>query len=143
MTRKPSVVLDVNVIVSGFLKGGGPPVQIVRLWQRDDIAVVVSEHIIKTVFEVWDRPFFVARVDRLDRALALDLTHEQATHVSPDRSVTGVTDDDEDDMVLGTAVAAGADYLVTGDQGLLAVGEYNGVRIVTARQFLDIFERSD
>lgn len=46
-------------------------------------------------------------------------------------------------MVLGTAVAAGADYLVTGDQGLLAVGEYNGVRIVTARQFLDIFERSD
>jgi predicted nucleic acid-binding protein len=39
-------------------------------------------------------------------------------------------------MVLGTAVAAGADYLVTGDAGLLAIGEYRGVRIVSAREFL-------
>lgn len=42
----------------------------------------------------------------------------------------------EDDLVLGTAVAAHADFLVTGDKGLLAIGGYRGVRIVTAEQFL-------
>ncbi len=65
------------------------------------------------------------------------------TVVHPDTSVTGIADDDEDDAVLGTAVAAGADYLVTGDQGLLAIGEHAGVRIVTARQFLDILEMTE
>jgi predicted nucleic acid-binding protein len=49
-----------------------------------------------------------------------------------------VADDEEDDLVLGTAVAANADVLVTGDPGLLRIGEYRGVRIVTAREFLDI-----
>ena len=48
--------------------------------------------------------------------------------VEPDPSVSGVCDDAEDDHVLGTAVAANADYLVTGDRGLLRVGEYRGVR---------------
>lgn len=56
----------------------------------------------------------------------------------PDPSVRGIAPDLEDDLVLGTAVAANADYLVTGDNGLLDLVEYPGVRIVTATQFLDI-----
>ena len=56
--------------------------------------------------------------------------------VEPDLSVSGVCDDTEDDLVLGTAVKANADYLVTGDKGLLQIGEYRGVLIVDAATFL-------
>jgi predicted nucleic acid-binding protein len=55
--------------------------------------------------------------------------------------VRGVAPDTEDDLVLGTAVAANADFLVTGDKGLLAIGEYCGVRIVTAEAFLQALEQ--
>ena len=72
---------------------------------------------------------------RSNRPGASDLD-EQEEPILPDPSVTGGADDEEDDLVLGTAVAAGADFLVTGDTGLLRIGEYRGVRIVTARQFL-------
>jgi predicted nucleic acid-binding protein len=60
---------------------------------------------------------------------------------TPDPSVSGVAPDDEDDLVLGTAVAAEADFLVTGDKGFLAVREFRGVRIVTADEFLAELEK--
>lgn len=50
-----------------------------------------------------------------------------------------VPDDPEDDVVVATAVAARADYLVTGDRRhLLPLGSYQGIRVVTPRQFLDL-----
>jgi putative PIN family toxin of toxin-antitoxin system len=44
--------------------------------------------------------------------------------------------DAADDVVLDTAVAAAADLLVTGDQDLLILREYQGVPIVSPREFL-------
>ena len=48
--------------------------------------------------------------------------------------------DPADDPILGTAVAASADYLVTGDRDLLDLGSFRGIPITTARQFLDLLE---
>ena len=56
--------------------------------------------------------------------------------------VTGVVRDPNDDMIVACALAAGADYIVTRDKDLLSLGEHEGIRIVTPRQFLDLLERS-
>ena len=46
--------------------------------------------------------------------------------------------DPKDDMIVATAIRAEADHLVTGDRRhLLALGEYEGIKIVTPREFLD------
>jgi uncharacterized protein len=140
MSSEPKVTLDVNMLVSGFLKGGGPPSTIIDAWRTGRFQVLLSTHIIESVHDVWERPYFIANSARIDRELAVELMVEQTEPVDPDPSVTGIADDDEDDLVLGTAVAAGADYLVTGDTGLLAIGEYRGVKIVTAREFLMLID---
>ena len=57
-------------------------------------------------------------------------------------SIRGVCRDPNDDMVLECAIVAGAELIVTGDKDLLAIGNYEGVRIVTPRTFLDEFERT-
>ena len=54
----------------------------------------------------------------------------------PDRRI--VPDDPNDDTIIATAVVAGADYLVTGDRDLLVLDHYQGVAILTPRQFLDM-----
>ena len=47
--------------------------------------------------------------------------------------------DPKDDKIVATAVKAGAGYLVTGDRThLLALGEYEGIKIITPRAFLDL-----
>lgn len=60
----------------------------------------------------------------------VDRYAELATLVRP-APIPRVTPDPDDDVVIGTALAAKADCIVTGDRTFLAVGEYQGVRIVS------------
>ena len=49
-----------------------------------------------------------------------------------------ITPDPDDDVVIGTALAAQAELIVTGDKPLLSVTEYHGVRIVGVAQAVQI-----
>ncbi|MGH2534243.1 MAG: putative toxin-antitoxin system toxin component, PIN family [Thermomicrobiales bacterium] len=49
-----------------------------------------------------------------------------------------ISRDPNDDKFLATALAAHADFLVTEDNDLLVLGDYQGVRIVDARTFLSL-----
>jgi predicted nucleic acid-binding protein len=52
-----------------------------------------------------------------------------------------VAGDPKDDPIIATAVVAKADYLVTGDRAhLLPIREYQGIRIVSPREFLEVLE---
>ncbi len=64
-----------------------------------------------------------------------------ATPVRPP-AVAGVAPDPDDDVVIGTALAARADLIVTGDRGLLSVGEHRGVRVVGVAQALALIEQT-
>jgi hypothetical protein len=55
-------------------------------------------------------------------------------------AVPPVAPDPDDDVVIGTALAAKADFLVTGDRTLLAVGEYQGTRFVSIHEALELVE---
>ena len=67
----------------------------------------------------------------------VDLYAEFVSVVKP-FPVPRIAPDPDDDVVLGTALAAKADVVVTGDHALLSVGQYEGIRIVSASQALDI-----
>ena len=61
---------------------------------------------------------------------------EMAAELPKLRAVPG---DPKDDMVVATAVATTAEYLVTGDRKhLLSLGTYEGIQIVTPRDFLEL-----
>ncbi len=53
----------------------------------------------------------------------------------------GVCRDPNDEVVLGAAVEGRAAAIVTGDADLLALGEFEGIVIVTPRAFLEWIER--
>lgn len=63
--------------------------------------------------------------------------------VAPVSIHTPVATHPEDDLILATAVAGNAEYLVTGDRQLLALGTYEGVRIVSAAEFLAVLEADE
>jgi hypothetical protein len=72
-----------------------------------------------------------------DRDALLQLLRAEAI-LLPHEPAPGVCRDPDDDYLLGCAAAGGADYLVTGDDDLLAVRQYRGVAIVDARTFLTV-----
>lgn len=62
---------------------------------------------------------------------------EMALH--PTERLTVVTANDDDNRILECALAARAEFLVTGDaQHLLPLGSYRDTKIVTPSQFLDL-----
>jgi putative PIN family toxin of toxin-antitoxin system len=63
--------------------------------------------------------------------------------VDPEPLPTPVCRDRDDDLVLATAMAAGADMVVTGDQDLLVLKAYRRVAIVTPRAFIEALDRTD
>lgn len=66
--------------------------------------------------------------------LLLALTAEM---VAPDTPPEAVTGDPDDDLILGCAIQAKVDVLVSGDRRhLLPVGEHRGVRVITPQAFL-------
>ena len=136
-------VLDVNVLVSGFPASTGTVRFLIDRWQDDDYVLIVSDHVISGVIKAWRNPYFRSRFRVDDAGIAIALLRDVATAVEPVDDVHGIADDEEDDLVLATAVAGSADYLVTGDKGLLVLGSFRGVRIVTPRAFLDILEAPD
>lgn len=63
-----------------------------------------------------------------------------AITVSPSRTVEVVEEDPDDNRVIECALAAGARWIVSGDQHLLGLEEYEGIRIVGAAVATKILE---
>ena len=134
-------VLDANVYASALVKPDGPPGRILHLLLADRaLEVVLSRSIIIELRRCLEYPklrkYIRLTDDEIDRwILALELI---ADVVTPDKEVRAVPDDRDDDHLLAAALEGRAAFLVTGDQHVLALGEYEGVRIVTPAGFLKI-----
>jgi predicted nucleic acid-binding protein len=49
-----------------------------------------------------------------------------------------VTDDPDDDKFIETALVAGSQWIVSGDKDLQTLGAYRGVKVISARAFMDM-----
>ena len=60
--------------------------------------------------------------------------------VTPASGIHGFAPDAEDDLVLATAVAGRADYLITGDRRFREVGQHGAIAIRSPREFVFILD---
>ena len=61
--------------------------------------------------------------------------------VEPEPLSERICRDADDDVVLATAVAGKADVIVTGDDDLLVLKTFRGIRILSPRKFLKLLDR--
>jgi putative PIN family toxin of toxin-antitoxin system len=96
--------------------------------------VVASEHILA---EVARHLASKAKLSASHAADILAFLRGQVEIVRPATVPASACRDRDDLAILGTALAARADYLLTGDRDLLDLGEYGGIPILTPRAFHD------
>jgi putative PIN family toxin of toxin-antitoxin system len=135
-------VLDSSVLISGFLTRGGVPDQVLDAVERGDFTLCLSGEILAETASVLLRaPKLQARYG-FDSAAAeafCDGLAAMAEITASLPKLQAVPADPKDDMVVATSVAAKAEYLVTGDRKhLLSLRAYEGIQIVTPREFLDL-----
>jgi putative PIN family toxin of toxin-antitoxin system len=125
-------VFDTNIYVSAFAIPGGRAEAALLKAVEGEVRLVISRPIIRELLDVLARRFG-RDAEELAR-VALFLA-ELAEVVQPRRKIEMLSDD-ADNRILECAIAGRADVIVTGDQAMLELGEYQGVRIVTLREFL-------
>ena len=59
-------------------------------------------------------------------------------HVEPKQRIDAVIEDPTDNRILECAAASGSDYLVSGDKHLLKLGQYQGIKIVSSADFIQM-----
>lgn len=127
------VVLDSNVIISGFLFGGRPA-RLLEYALVGRIACFTSLPILDEVREVLQRPKFGLSPDQ---ALTLvEELHGLCEIVTPRRRVHAVTADPDDNAVLECALAADAAVIVSGDAHLPSLEPWGRVRILSPAKAL-------
>ena len=140
----PKVVLDSSILVSAFIAPQTELIQLLRLPLRHRYELVLSKDILG---ETAASPLTKESVRRYATYADEDVHPYLAWLLSVAKIVdelpelSAVPADPKDNMVVATAVAAQADYLVTGDRRhLLPMKEYQGIPIISARSFLDLLE---
>lgn len=101
----------------------------------------LSQPVILEILDVLRRPELTRKFRTLkgmDMARIIEILGQ--AEIVEVETVPKVSRDIKDDKFLATARAAGAEYLVTEDEDLLVIGEYEGIRIVDTADFLDILE---
>ena len=134
-------VLDTVVFVRALINPKGR-------WGRllfefsDQYVIVLSPDIIKEIVSVLYRPALrkrfpqIADPPALERVLQL---FEQAEVVEPEGEIA-LCRDPADDKFFACALAGGAHCIVTEDQDILTVGEYRGVRPISAAEFIALVD---
>ena len=132
-------VLDTNALASGFRGVRNPistPGQIIQAWKTGRFELMVSEHVLDELRRTFATRYFTRHLSAELIADALRSLEAEATVTPITVPVHGVATHSEDDLILATAVSANANYLVTGDGPLQALGAYQGVTILSPRTFL-------
>ena len=139
-------VIDLNVIISAVISPLDIPYRIWTAWLwHGQSTLVISEGMIVELAGKLGTPRIARRygigVDDVDATTTLLRTLGSLV-VVPTEAITPVTGDPEDDLVLASAHLGGADYLVTGDRGLLDLGHHEGIAILSPREFLGVLPTS-
>jgi putative PIN family toxin of toxin-antitoxin system len=116
------VVLDTNVLVSGLAYPESLPGRILNAWRQGGLEVVLSRYILDEMVRVLPRLPRLLMTPSEIRDLA-DSFLFLADVVEPCAERDATLRDEKDQLILGTLIAAQADYLVTGDKDLLALAE--------------------
>ncbi len=125
-------VFDTNIYVSAFAIPGGRAEAALVKAVKGEVRLVISKLIIHELLDVLTRKF---GRDAEELARVAVFLAELAEVVQPRRKIE-VLSDDTDNRILECAMAGRADGIVTGDRAMLELGECQGVRIMTLKEFL-------
>ncbi len=123
-------MLDTNVVASALLWSGGPG-RLLLAGREQRVQLFTSRPLLAELTEILGRRKFGKKIAASELTVdqLVDRYAELAALVRP-VAVAGIAPDPDDDVVIGTALAANVELIVTGDRGLLTVAEHQGVRFV-------------
>ena len=130
-------ILDTNIFLSG-IHWSGASNKVLREWFIGSFVSVSSPQINQELF-IQLRDFKI-QMEIEEIEWWEDIVLEKSILVIPKRKVNVVKDDPDDNKFIEAALEGKADYIVTQDRHLLNIKEFEGIKMVTPKEFLRILK---
>ena len=127
------IVLDTNVLVSAIISDGKSR-ELLKKGIANQYSIVMSDLILKELITVLRRPKFELSEDELQRTILALIRTTEVVNVKT--KIRAVKEDPKDDMIIETAIDGCADTIVTGDNHLLALKCFRGIKVTTVEKML-------
>lgn len=134
------VVIDTNHIMSAILSDRGASAKLIDWMSRDEdyFQLLLSSQIWEEYHTVAD--WLIPTTRQEEKRRILEELYRQAVWIEPTITLQ-VCRDNSDNRFLECAVAGHAEYLVTKNIKHFPYKQYQNVRIVRIREFLDTLEK--
>jgi putative PIN family toxin of toxin-antitoxin system len=129
------LVLDTNVFISAFYWGGNPQRIIDRIIEGTD-ELYISNEILNEIASVMGRPKFKSTPEVIEKYIRA--IEKIGKKVFVTGKIKGICRDKDDDDKIECGILSGADYLITGDDDLLILGNFQHIKIATVNEYLQI-----
>jgi len=102
------------------------------------MVLIVSPYLLREYLTVLQRPHISRRYPNFPERLALvrRFVLTNAISIIPRTIERVIVADPKDDAILACALEGKASYIISGDEHLLALREYRGIKILTPRDFV-------
>ncbi len=146
MSSDLRVVVDTNVLISGLLGiRNSPSSRILNAIRAQKIILVSSPLIIQEIGEVINRKRII-KLTKMNPKERIDFIGKliERSDITEGKQLSEIVGRDiQDDKFLACGIEGKADYIITGDRDLLVLKKYQGLKIVTPREFIDILNKKD
>jgi len=132
-----TAVADTNVIVSALFWEGNES-KIIGLAEEGKIKLLTSIALLDELKKVLMYERFGLDEKTVDDNVKYVLTISEI--IAPKRRIRVIREDPGDDRVLECALGGKARYIVSGDKHLLQLKKFRGIKIVHAKELLDILK---
>lgn len=127
------IVVDTNVVISGVFFGGAPG-QLLKAIVASKVTACATAAIIDEYYEIVEE-MISRKQGKLNSSILTPLVNsleiiEPKTHIQISR-------DPDDDKFLECAMDANAMYIISGDNDLLVIKQYDEIEIITAKEFCE------
>ena len=129
------IVLDANIFISSFFWGGNPKAIVERIISGTD-ELFITKEILDEIEEVVRRPKFHTDNDRINYFISL--IEEIGNKITPQILVKNGSRDRTDNKYIECGITANVEYIISGDIHLLELKKYKSIKIVKAKDYLDI-----
>ncbi len=133
------VVIDINVFVSSVIRRSS---RLLAEWQRGTFLLLISQVQLEELEDVLRREEIYARynIPQEEREELIELLRVNTRRIPISQQLPVHVRDPEDEMILATALAGDADYIITRDDDLLVLNQHPNLpaslQIVGIEEFL-------
>jgi len=129
-------VFDTNVLIAAFLTEGLCSGLLIRA-RKQAFNLVLCDDIIREFEGILSKKFKLTSADISEISTIVSEAASEILHkLGP---IPNICRDPNDDMIIACAIAAAADYIVTGDEDLLILKNYKHIVIINPRNFEALF----